>query len=117
VRFYEIVDQVIALLRSRGRLSYRALTVEFDLNDDSLAALKEELIDIQELAIDKDGKMLVWKGGEATPPAPSSPPAQPHSPTSYTPPHLAERIRAEQAALEARGSVDGRTQDDHCPVC
>ena len=26
------------------------------------------------------------------------------SPVSYTPPHLAERIRAEQAALEARGS-------------
>jgi class 3 adenylate cyclase/predicted ATPase len=29
------------------------------------------------------------------------------SPVSYTPPHLAERIRAEQAALEARGTVDG----------
>jgi class 3 adenylate cyclase len=28
-------------------------------------------------------------------------------PVSYTPPHLAERIRAEQAALEARGSTDG----------
>ena len=29
------------------------------------------------------------------------------SPHTYTPPHLAERIRAEQAALEARGGVDG----------
>ena len=88
MRFYEIVDQVIALLRSRGRLSYRALTVEFDLNDDSLAALKEELIDIQELAIDKDGKMLVWKGGEATLPAPSSPPnptRQPVTPRLISP--------------------------------
>ncbi len=28
-------------------------------------------------------------------------------PHTYTPPHLAERIRAEQAALEARGAVDG----------
>ena len=28
-------------------------------------------------------------------------------PISYTPPHLAERIRAEQAALEARGLPDG----------
>ncbi len=26
---------------------------------------------------------------------------------TYTPPHLAERIRAEQAALEARGSTEG----------
>src|SRR5207245_2995217 len=28
-------------------------------------------------------------------------------PASYTPPHLAERIRVEQAALEARGAPDG----------
>src|SRR5262249_37093735 len=28
-------------------------------------------------------------------------------PIAYTPPHLAERIRAEQSALEARGSTDG----------
>src|SRR5262249_19675433 len=34
--------------------------------------------------------------------SPSSP-----RPVSYTPPHLAERIRAEQAALETRGSTDG----------
>jgi class 3 adenylate cyclase/tetratricopeptide (TPR) repeat protein len=31
----------------------------------------------------------------------------PQPPATYTPPHLAERIRAEQAALEARGSADG----------
>ncbi len=31
----------------------------------------------------------------------------PQSPTPNPPPHLAERIRAEQAALEARGAVDG----------
>ena len=29
------------------------------------------------------------------------------SPVSYTPPHLAERILAEQAAMEARGAPDG----------
>jgi len=44
------------------------------------------------------------------PPAPQTPnpelrTSQP--PSSYTPPHLAERIRAEQAALEARGATDG----------
>src|SRR6266571_6196466 len=36
------------------------------------------------------------------PPVPSS-----YSPATYTPPHLAERIRVEQAALEARGLSDG----------
>ncbi len=43
-------------------------------------------------------------------PSNSTLPASQHShqlPASYTPPHLAERIRAEQAALEARGSTDG----------
>src|SRR5262249_45762149 len=29
------------------------------------------------------------------------------APASYTPPHLAERIRAEQATMEARGVTDG----------
>src|SRR5262245_40379433 len=29
-------------------------------------------------------------------------------PVSYTPPHLAERIRAEQAAMEMRGTADGK---------
>ncbi len=37
-------------------------------------------------------------------PNPQPPTPSPHT---YTPPHLAERIRAEQAALEARGAVDG----------
>src|SRR5262249_30835973 len=54
-----------------------------------------------------DGKMLVWKGAEGTPSPPSGAPSLSQPPVSYTPPHLAERIRAEQAALEARGSTDG----------
>lgn len=36
-----------------------------------------------------------------------SPTPGPQSPLSYTPKHLAERILAEQAAMEARGSADG----------
>ena len=49
-------------------MSYRTLKIEFDLSDDHLDALKEELIEVKELAIDKDGKMLVWAGdGETTP--------------------------------------------------
>src|SRR5262245_4466923 len=38
---------------------------------------------------------------------PSIPPALDPSPISYTPLHLTERILAEQAAMEARGSADG----------
>jgi hypothetical protein len=59
---YAIIDQVVALLQQRERLTYRALQYQFNLDEAGLAALKEELIEGQELAVDKDGKMLVWKG-------------------------------------------------------
>ena len=103
---YEIVDQVASLLRQRGRVTYRALQYQFKLDEEGFAVLKAELIDGQHIARDDDGKVLVWVGEGASlvtsrPPSPTPPP------TSYTPPHLAERIRAEQAALEARGAIDG----------
>src|SRR5262245_10527414 len=59
---YDLSDQVVALLQKRGRLAYRMLKLQFQLDDEQLEALKEELIDIQEVAVDKDGKMLVWRG-------------------------------------------------------
>src|SRR5262245_2432484 len=70
--FYSILDQVIALLQRHGRLSYRALKVQFELDDDRLDLLKEELIDIQHVARDQDGRMLVWTGGTETPPVSGS---------------------------------------------
>ena len=42
--FLAVADQVIELLRSRGRVSYRALKVQFHLDDEQLDALKEELL-------------------------------------------------------------------------
>ncbi len=107
MKFSEVVAQTLAWLQREGRVSYRALRLEFDLTEDVLDALKEELIEVKELAVDKDGKMLVWKGAEGTPSPPLSAPSPSQPPVSYTPPHLAERIRAEQAALEARGATDG----------
>ncbi len=64
--FFEVLDQVIDLLRSRGRVSYRALRLQFNLDDDALDALKEELIEVQQLASDQDGKMLLWAGEAVT---------------------------------------------------
>src|SRR5215471_20036598 len=97
--FYEMLEQVIALLQRHGRLSYRALKVQFELDDDRLDLLKEELIDIQHVARDQDGRMLVWTGEANTTPAPpivqstqqevrredqrtpvEAPPAEPRSP-------------------------------------
>jgi hypothetical protein len=59
MEFYELLEQVLDLLRQRGRVSYRALKAQFHLDDDYLAALKDELIDAQRLASDEDGKVLV----------------------------------------------------------
>jgi hypothetical protein len=58
--FEEILDQAIALLRRRRRLTYRALKRQFDLNDDYLEDLKVKLIQSQRLAIDAEG--TCWSG-------------------------------------------------------
>src|SRR5262245_49622623 len=65
--FYAMLDQVLDLLRQCGRLSYRALTIQFTLDDNALEALKEELIEVHQCAVDQDGKMLVWTGDTASP--------------------------------------------------
>ena len=48
--FYEVLDQVIDLLRSRGRVTYRTLKRQFDLDDTFLEDLK---YDSHSLAIDR----------------------------------------------------------------
>jgi class 3 adenylate cyclase len=75
--FYAILDQVIALLQQRGKASYRALKLQFKLDDASLDVLKDELIKVHQLARDHDGEMLVWTGETASGQAVASSPAQP----------------------------------------
>jgi hypothetical protein len=69
VDFVAVVDQVIALLRQRGRVTYRTLKRQFQLDDESLEDLKEELIVGQRLAEDEAGRVLVWIGGAETLPS------------------------------------------------
>ena len=40
--FEEIIDQAIALLQHRGRLTYRALKRQFNIDDDYLEDLKAD---------------------------------------------------------------------------
>ena len=75
--FEELLDQAIALLQRRGRLTYGALKRQFDLDDDYLADLKAELIQGQRLAVDEDGAVLVWTGGTDVSPRTASPAPQP----------------------------------------
>ena len=91
--FYEILDQILALLKSRQRVTYRALKREFNLDDAFIEDLKEELLYAQHPIIEEDGRGLVW--ADNTPPI-----DQDQMPLSYTPPHLAEKILTSRSALE-----------------
>jgi TOMM system kinase/cyclase fusion protein len=62
VTFDEILAQVLDLLQREGRVSYRALKIRFHLDDEYLEGLKDELIVAKRLAVDEDGKVLVWVG-------------------------------------------------------
>jgi class 3 adenylate cyclase len=70
--FEEVLDQAMAMLQRRGRLTYRTLQLHFQLDDTHLEALKDELIYGQHLAVDEDGRVLVWTGGAELPPPPAS---------------------------------------------
>lgn len=78
--FYEVLDQAVALLRQRGRVTYRALKREFQLDDACLEDLKEELINAQHLAVDEQGAILVWTGA---PPAAEPAEREFHTPCSW----------------------------------
>ena len=102
--FEEIVDQALAMLQRRGRVAYRTLKRQFNLDDDALDDLKVELIEAQQVAIDEDGNVLVWTGDVAAPPpaaAPAAVRARPPDggPRAYTPAHLAEKIVTARPAL------------------
>jgi hypothetical protein len=75
--FYAVVEQVLALLRSRERVPYRALKLQLQLDDDAGEALKDELIYAQYVAVDEDGRVLVWTGeaGPTSAPAPTPSPS------------------------------------------
>jgi len=105
---FAVVDQVIEVLRSRGRVSYRALRVQFHLDDEALEALKAELIEVHQIAVDQAGAMLVWTGdgGERSEPlhrpSPSTPPSQiPEAqwPQPRTEPHAPEAERRQLTVL------------------
>jgi hypothetical protein len=109
--FEELLDQAIAMLQRRGRVTYRALKRQFNLDDDYLEDLKAELIQGQRLAVDEDGAVLVWIGStdvslttppSAPQPALSGPPlAAPtvHDPHTATPPATPPPPEAERRQL------------------
>jgi class 3 adenylate cyclase/tetratricopeptide (TPR) repeat protein len=100
--FVVLVDQVIALLRQRGRVTYRTLQRQFHLDADTLADLLGELRYAHPEALHEDEQGLIWID-EARPTFPAS--AQPavsaaQAPLAYTPAYLAEQILTSRSTLE-----------------
>ena len=109
--FDELLANICDALKREQRISYRALRRRFELSDDDLEDITDELIHAKKWARDEDSRVLEWVGdtGSAveTPPSPtaSAPDITPTSeserePLSYTPPHLAEKILQSKSALE-----------------
>jgi class 3 adenylate cyclase len=92
----ELVTKVIELLQREKRVPYRALKRRFDLDDEYIEDLKDELIYAKKLAVDEENRVLVWVGeAEATASPPHQTPAQPviqeTQPTTEPRPREAER--------------------------
>jgi class 3 adenylate cyclase/tetratricopeptide (TPR) repeat protein len=95
----EVVGEVRRHLEQNGRVSLRMLRRQFELDDESLAALIEELVDVQRVARRED-TALAW-----SPAAPAAAPAltvasPERDPRAYTPKHLADKILHSKSALE-----------------
>jgi class 3 adenylate cyclase/tetratricopeptide (TPR) repeat protein len=122
--FLETVARVKSYLREHDRVSLRGLKREFDLDDEALEELAEELVDVQQVAT-RSGNVLAWRGSSAGVSSSALQSEDPHSairnavdpgreapqpfggeaverprPAPYTPRHLAEKILQSRSALE-----------------
>src|SRR5215510_9600036 len=65
VTFAEVVDQAIAMLQRRGRVTYRLLQRQFDLDDAYLEDLKDAMLYAHPVV--DDGRGLIWTGDPVAP--------------------------------------------------
>jgi class 3 adenylate cyclase len=94
--FYTLLDHVVALLRQRQRVTYRALQRQFDLDEDALTDLKDALLYAHPQVVDDEGRGLRWTGDTASPPAPQlmtpgDPPPQAAAASAPQPPDAERR--------------------------
>jgi hypothetical protein len=64
--FEEMLDQAMAMLQRRGRVTYQTLKLQFQLDEEHLEALKDALLYMSPQVHDDAGRGLVWTH---TPPA------------------------------------------------
>ncbi len=91
----ETIRQVRKHLEENGRVSLRMLRREFSLDDETLAEVIEELVDVQRVAR-REENTLAWVGTPTSAPTPAASVPPPRE----TPKHLADKIRQSKGALE-----------------
>ena len=96
--YHAVRTQVLALLQQEKRVAYRVLKRQFQLDDELLEDLKDDLIYAKKLAVDEDGRVLVWSSAPGTTGSATAVPTP--TPLTYTPPYLAEKILTSRSALE-----------------
>src|SRR5499427_2360329 len=84
--FEEILDQAIAMLQRRGRVTYQTLKLQFQLDEEHLEALKDAILFAYPQVVEAAGRGLVWSGEASaiSPPTPASPQAV-EPPVTLTP--------------------------------
>ncbi|MEE8303073.1 MAG: adenylate/guanylate cyclase domain-containing protein, partial [Candidatus Tectomicrobia bacterium] len=85
--FEEIVDQTLDMVRRRGRMSYRMLKRQFDLDDETLDDLVEELLYSHPEVVEDQGRGVMWTGAGVS----ATQHADAETTPSVTPPADAER--------------------------
>jgi class 3 adenylate cyclase len=99
MNFDEVLEKVLVLLQRQGRVTYRALKRHFELDDEYLEDLKEELLYTHPKVVDDEGRGLIWNGGtEPVLPDTSSDQAE-SSVTTSMPPSELQTSEAERRQL------------------
>ncbi|MBM3225240.1 MAG: adenylate/guanylate cyclase domain-containing protein, partial [Candidatus Tectomicrobia bacterium] len=70
--FEELLDQAVALLQRRGRVTYRTLQRQLALDDATLADLVEAVCFAHPHVREEAGRGLVWPDASASVPAPEA---------------------------------------------
>ncbi|MBW2292156.1 MAG: AAA family ATPase [Deltaproteobacteria bacterium] len=106
MRFLETVRRARSHLEEQGRVSLRALKRDFELDDDALDELVEELVGVQRVAV-REGQVLVWVGPTRLDPPITESSRMERLPGDvgnlrlpYTPKHLADKILLSKSAIE-----------------
>ncbi len=107
--FLEIVARARASLRENERVSLRALRREFELDDEALEDLIEELVDVQQVA-ERGERMLSWRGGPepVTTPGAAAEPGPERAKPRAVEPSPATPAPVEEAPLPETDSAERR---------